>query len=140
MRLIRTEIDIDAPPAMVWDVLTDVAAYGEWNPHVRSVRGDLRVGESLDILVRRAGTRDRWMSVTVTSLAPAKTLEWVGRVGGPWLFEGRHTLTLEPLDGDRTHLVNSERLSGLFVPLVVTSAPERDYEAMNRALKARVEG
>ena len=31
---IHTQIDIGAPIGTVWDVLTDLAAYREWNPFV----------------------------------------------------------------------------------------------------------
>jgi hypothetical protein len=31
---VNVEIDIDAVPAQVWDVLTNFAAYSIWNPYV----------------------------------------------------------------------------------------------------------
>lgn len=138
MRHIRTEIEIDAPPAAVWAALTDVDAYEAWNPHVVAARGDLAVGSTLDITVAREGTRDRSMTVTVTDLDPERRLAWVGRLRSPLLFEGRHVFELEPLDGDRTRLVNREEVRGVLAGLVVTDAPEVDYEKMNAALNARV--
>lgn len=136
---IYTEIEVDAPPAAVWAQLTDLDAYGAWNPHVVAARGDLAVGSALDITVAREGTRDRSMTVTVTDLDSERRLAWVGRLGSPLLFEGRHVFELAPLDGDRTRLVNREEIRGLLAGMVVTDDPAVDYEKMNAALKARVE-
>jgi uncharacterized protein YndB with AHSA1/START domain len=32
VRELRSEIEIDAPPERVWAVVTEFAAYPEWNP------------------------------------------------------------------------------------------------------------
>jgi uncharacterized protein YndB with AHSA1/START domain len=32
MRELRDEIEIEATPERVWEILTDFAAYPEWNP------------------------------------------------------------------------------------------------------------
>jgi hypothetical protein len=139
MREIRTEIDIDAPPAAVWAVLTDLESYPEWNPHVVAASGVIELGSTLDITVRRAGTRDRSMSVTVTELFPDLRLVWVGTLLAGAVFEGRHVFELEPLDGERTRLVNREEVRGVLAGLVTTDEPEVDYAKMNQALKRRVE-
>ena len=44
-RELNTQIDIDAPVERVWSVLTDFAAYPEWNPFILSAEGSLAVGE-----------------------------------------------------------------------------------------------
>jgi uncharacterized protein YndB with AHSA1/START domain len=44
---ISTTVDIDAPKQLVWDVLTDFAAYHEWNPDI-SIEGSARVGTNRD--------------------------------------------------------------------------------------------
>lgn len=139
MRTIDTSIDIDAPPSVVWDHLADLDSYPEWNPHVTAAEGDLREGATLHNRVERAGAKPREMRVTVTDVDPGRRLEWVGTAGFRWLFEGRHIMELEPLEGDRTRLHNREEVSGLLGPFVVTDEPERDYEGMNEALKERVE-
>ena len=140
MQRIVTQIDIDASPAAVWTQLTDFQAYPEWNPHVVSAAGDLREGATLDIVVSRAGQRDRGMAVRITTIEPGRRLAWVGRFGHRALFEGEHTFELVALEGGRTRLHNVETVSGLLAGFVTADEPEREYEAMNRALKARVEG
>lgn len=139
MREIRTEIEIDAAPELVWEVLADLDSYGEWNPHVTHARGDLREGESIEITVDRIGDKPRTMTVRVSAVDPPRRFQWVGTVGSKWLFEGQHTFDLHSLDDGRSLIVNHEQVSGLLTPLVLSENPERDYERMNRALKDRVE-
>ena len=79
------------------------------------------------------------MTVTVTECDRYRRLRWVGHAVHPLLFEGEHTFELELLSEQRTRFYNTERLSGLLVPFVVSDDAERDYEAMNRALCERAE-
>ena len=46
---LQAEIEIDAPPERVWQVLTDFAAYSEWNPFVLSVVGQLKEHSTVTI-------------------------------------------------------------------------------------------
>jgi uncharacterized protein YndB with AHSA1/START domain len=45
----ESEREIEAPPDVVWRVLTDFAAYPEWNPFIVRIGGDLTVGQVLDL-------------------------------------------------------------------------------------------
>ncbi|MFC6726810.1 SRPBCC family protein, partial [Halobium palmae] len=137
MREIRTDIEIDAPPRIVWDVLTDLDAYGEWNPQTTSASGVVGEGETIDITVEPAGRRPVSMSPRVTAVVPRRRLEWVGTVVHPRLFEARHEFELEPLHDGGTRLYNDERIHGLLARFVVDDGTIRDYEAMNRALAER---
>jgi hypothetical protein len=138
MRHIRTEREIDAPPAAVWAVLTDLPAYPAWNPHVVAAEGDLREGARLDIRVRTGDGHPRAMRVTVERVDPERTLSWVGTVVGSGVFEARHTFELHPLAGDRTRLVNREDLTGVLVGVVVPEDASLSYGAANEALAERV--
>ena len=44
---LHTEIDIDATPEVVWQVLTELDRYPEWNPFITSSVGEPEVGEKL---------------------------------------------------------------------------------------------
>jgi hypothetical protein len=136
---INTTIDIDAPPEAVWRVLTDTASYPEWNPHLPRIEGELAEGERVRLTVRQSG-RENTIGVRVTEYGAPRRLEWVGRLGAPFVFEGTHAFELEPLDGGaRTRFSNTEASRGLLVPLVVKGDAREAYEAMNAALKERVE-
>ena len=43
---VRTEIEIEAPANIVWQILTDFERYDEWNPFIRLIDGRLKVGEN----------------------------------------------------------------------------------------------
>jgi hypothetical protein len=68
-------------------------------------------------------------------------LRWLGRLVLPGVFDGEHVLQIEPMDGDRSRFVQSERFSGLLVGVVkgMLAKTEAGFEQMNVALKARVE-
>ncbi len=41
---IHAELDIEASPERVWEVLTDFASFPEWNPFIRDASGGLKSG------------------------------------------------------------------------------------------------
>jgi hypothetical protein len=57
------------------------------------------------------------------------------------IFDGEHSLRIEPLNGGRSRFVQSERFSGLLVGLVkgTLAKTEAGFERMNIAFKARLE-
>ncbi|GAA5052398.1 SRPBCC family protein [Haladaptatus pallidirubidus] len=140
-KTIRTEIEIDASPATVWKILTNLDSYQEWNPHITEASGDLKEQATIEIHVQGTESSSRMvtMTVTVTDIEPRRTLRWVGSLYFSWIFEGRHTFHLEPLDDDCTRFINHERRSGILAPLVTDDNSWRAYEEMNRALAERAE-
>jgi hypothetical protein len=140
-KTIRTEIEIDAAPATIWEILTDLDSYQEWNPHITEASGDLQEQATIEIHVQGTESRSRMvtMTATVTDIEPGRTLQWIGSLFFSWIFEGRHTFYLEPLDNDRTRFSNHEHRSGLLAPLVTDDNSWRAYEEMNRALAERAE-
>lgn len=140
MRL-HTEIDIDAAPAVVWDVLTDLEHYADWNPFVVRAEGSVAVGARLVVRLQPPGGRATTFRPTVTVVEPVRTFEWLGRVGVPGIFDGRHRFEVQPLRSG-TRLVHSERFTGLAAPLLARAlerSTRAGFEALNRALKQRAE-
>jgi hypothetical protein len=85
-------IDIDAPPAVVHRVMTDVERWHEWTPSIISIRlvepGPLRVGSSAWVRQPKLPPA-RW---TVTELQEGRGFTWVSR-GPGILVTGRHVVT-----------------------------------------------
>lgn len=139
---LHTEITIDAPTDVVWDVLTDLDSYSEWNPFVVESSGRVVVGERLVNRLRPPGGRAMTFKPTVTEVEPDRTFEWLGRLGLPGLFDGRHRFELTPTATGGTTFSHSEEFDGLLVRAMRSSLDSNTragFEAMNGALKERAE-
>ena len=109
MRELRREIDIDAPPAAVWAVLTDTRSYSEWNPFMPHLAGELREGAKLEVRIEPPGGRAMTFKPTVLAVEPDRELRWRGRLLVPGIFDGEHILHIEPLDQARSRFTQAER-------------------------------
>ena len=138
---LRTDIEIDAPPETVWAVLTDLVSYSEWNPFVVSSQGIPAVGERLTNRLQPPGGRAMTFRPTVTVVETGQVFEWLGRLGFPGVFDGRHRFEIEPTPtGSR--FTQSEAFSGVLVRFMRKSLDTQTlqgFRAMNSALKSRAE-
>ena len=140
---IRTEIGIAASPERVWEILTDFPAYGDWNPFVRSVKGEAKKGAQLEVRMQPSGGKSMTFRPTVLAADEGRELRWLGRVLLPGIFDGEHRFVIESLEGGRVLLHQSEQFRGLLVPLFRSSLDRdtrRGFEEMNVALRERAEG
>lgn len=136
--IITDTIQIQAPPAHVWDVTTDVEAWPNWAPTFLSVRredqGPFEVGSSA--LIRQPGLPEaRW---TVTSLKPGESFAWETRVRGIH-FIGTHQI--QPVGAGTESTLQIELrgfLAWLVAPLLLFAA-QRSLRQENVSLKARCE-
>lgn len=141
VRSISSAIEIDAPPEAVWRELADTGSYGDWNPFVRRLDGELTAGARLEVEITPPEGRAMTFRPKVLAAKPGRELRWRGHLLVPGLFDGEHSFVIEPLGEGRSRLTQSERFSGLLVrPLGGgLGKTERGFEAMNLALKARAE-
>jgi hypothetical protein len=141
---IEVAIDIAAPPERVWAIVADLARYREWNPFIPSASGQVQVGARLELEIRPDGGRSMRFRPTVIVADAGHELRWLGRVGLPGLFDGTHTLRVEPNGQGGSRFVEHESFRGILVPLVwrgnLRRGTERGFAQMAAALKARAEG
>lgn len=140
-REIETRIEIDAPAARVWELLTDFELMPSWNPFIVAISGELREGGRLEVKIAPPGKAAMRFAPIVLAARPARELRWLGSVLVRGVFDGEHYFLLEPLDENRTRLTHGEIFSGLLVGLLGAMLPatRRGFEAMNAALKAQAE-
>jgi|ERR1017187_1790991 hypothetical protein len=142
MKEIHTEIEIQAPAERVWAILTDFAAYSEWNPFVRRAEGEANVGTKLHLFIQPSGGKGLTFRPTVLVADPNRELRWLGRLWVTGLFDGEHSFSIEPLGEGRLRFVQRERFGGLLLPLLskmLDRDTRRGFEDMNLALKLRAE-
>jgi hypothetical protein len=142
MRELRAAIDIQATPDRVWEILTDFPAYPEWNPFITSIAGEPTPGSTLEVRIAPPGATPRTFKPRVLVAEPGRELRWLGRLLTAGVFDGEHSLRIEPIDDSRAHFVQTERFRGVLVPLFGSTLEKtaRGFTAMNEALKRRAEG
>lgn len=147
----RAAAEIDAPLALVWAVMMDVAAYGEWNPFCFKVEAPSppAVGDPIRLHVRWANGKTATSPERISAVEPPADVDGTARAMLAYVYEGlpatlglvRGTrfqrLSQEP--GGPTRYDTVEEFSG---PLVRFAGPERVREGFQRhadALKERAE-
>jgi hypothetical protein len=142
MKEMQSEIEIGASAGSVWGILTDFASYPEWNPFIRRISGEPKVGERLEVRLEPPGSRGITLKPTVLNAEPEHELRWLGHLLVSGLFDGEHILAIQQLDENRVRFIQRETFGGLLVPLFARSLDKgtrRGFEEMNRALKERAE-
>ena len=72
----------------------------------------------------------------VTAVEQYRYIEWLGRLGLPGIFDGRHSFALTPMAGSRTLIQQSETFTGAMVPFTgsLLTRTRAGFVAMNEAL------
>lgn len=133
--------EIDAPPHAVWEALTDLPAFRAWNPFICRASGSTALGGTVHVRVRPSLPLRLPFRATIVERTEDRALRWQGHVGARWLAAGDHVFTLEPLAGNRTRFVQSEKFTGVLPRLagkLLARETRRGFAAMNRALADRV--
>jgi hypothetical protein len=139
MREIHSELIIPASAERVWHVLTDFAAYPQWNKLMPEANGELRVGNQLRVRIA-LGKRSLLIKPTLLRVEPNRALVWRGSLPIPGLFAGEHAFEIIPETPNQVRFHHWERFSGALVPLIgmVLKQLKRAYERFNVALERRV--
>src|SRR6187401_3031320 len=93
---IRTEIEISATPAEVWAELVEFPRYPEWNPFIVSLRGETKVGTSLEVTMSLPDSnKEHTFRPRLVKCEEAAELRWLGHLWMKGLFDGEHFFRLE---------------------------------------------
>ena len=141
VRSVITIVDIDTPGDRVWQMLTDLNDYRNWNPFLTSASGTVAPGSTITITAK-VGKRTITFHPRISVVEPRKKLVWVGRLLSSELFEGKHEFDVIEIDQSHTRVIQSEHFRGILVAaLWRRSSPAllEGFRAMNDALKHRCE-
>lgn len=139
---LSTEVEIAAPASVVWEELTNGADYPKWNPFVKYLSGDLKVGEYIDVTIQSEGNAPMDFTPEVLVADKDAELRWVGKLGFRGVFDGEHYFILEQTNEGTTILRHGENFRGILAyPLIalIGADTKSGFEAMNQALKSRAE-
>lgn len=139
MKQYHTDIAIQAPVNIVWQILTTFEDYPFWNPLVTDAKGTLQLGSQIEVFIKPLNERFR---PTLTVIKPQKEMRWVGTRLHPWILAGEHYYRLEPTTDQSTQLFHGEQFTGIlshFIHQSQLDKMEAEFHAHNQALKVRVE-
>ncbi|MCC6278637.1 MAG: SRPBCC domain-containing protein [Oligoflexia bacterium] len=140
---VETSIEIRAPAEQVWQELMDFQSFHEWNPLFTLIEGDMRIGGRLVETINLFGGRPvRWAS-RIIHLEPPHKFAWRGHVWFKQFGEGEHHYQVTPLSDQHCRFDHWEYFFGIVPNLlgpVFTYVAKKKFEAMNQAMKMRVEG
>lgn len=138
---IITEIIIDAPAAKVWNILTDLDRYPDWNPFIIQAIGRLVPGTRLTNTLRN-GEKNFVFKPTVLKVEPGHYFDWIGRLFLPGIFDGHHFFRIDPVNDRQVKLIQGEYFSGLLSGMLLRKIGEEtrnNFVRMNQAVKQRAE-
>lgn len=138
---IITEIIIDAPAGKVWNILTDLDRYPDWNPFIIHASGQLVPGKKLTNTLRNGG-KNFVFKPTVLKVEPGHYFDWMGHLFLPGIFDGHHFFRIEPVNDRQVKLIQGEYFSGLLSGMLLKKIGEEtrnNFVRMNQAVKQRAE-
>ena len=141
MKELCTEIEIQATPEKVWQVLTSFDQYPQWNPFIHHAIGKAKLGEKVDISIN-SGSKEMTLHCVVVKEEPNKELRWKYHVALPFLFSGEHSFIIEQVEDNKVRFIDREIFNGLLVSSQakdINTNSRQGFGAMDKALKKRAE-
>lgn len=132
------DVEVDAPPAGVWDVLADFAAHQEWSPTFRLRGRSADEGSRVTVIAKVLPGPPLVLPAIVLRSERGRVLSWGGRI--PGLMRLAHSFELEAV-GDRTRVVHQEVFDGPGAAALklVEGRLHAEYTQMSHRLRDRTE-
>ena len=139
---IKTEIIINSSPEKIWAILIDFKSYPTWNPFIKSIEGELVVGNKITARIEPPEASGMTFKPKVLTLITNKEFSWLGHLLFPGLFDGEHKFELINNSDGTTTFIQSEKFKGILVALftkMLDRATVNGFKLMNEQLKALAE-
>jgi len=141
MREIKTEIIINSNPNKVWDVLTNFDKNSEWNPFIKSISGNKKVGEQIIVRMQPPESKSMTFKPVISKFEKNKEFCWKGKLFFKGLFDGEHYFKLSDNKNGSTTFTHGENFGGILVGLLGKTLKNTKvgFELMNDAIKKESE-
>ena len=138
---VEHRIGVSRPAAQVWAVLSDLAAWKDWNPMYPEVSGRLLISAPLT-LTEKVGDRTETYAATVAEWVPPTQLIWTRKTHLGLVRHVRY-IEMEVLSETGCIFSNGELFEGPLAEALVGEGRRKKLRAAYRgfceAMKARVE-
>ena len=139
---VEHRMGVPAPSTVIWDVLSDLGRWSEWNPVYPEVSGLLRIGQTLTIRETFPGVEPRVITPTVIDWVPNEQILWLTKEAGGLVKRIRYIEIEHLTDEDKNcYLSNGEVFDGLLGPRQGKKHRRKlraGFEALNQAVAERV--
>lgn len=135
---IKTEIVINQTPEKVWAIFTNFENYSNWNPFIKSIKGEVKVGNKISARIEPPEAKGMTFNPKILTSTTNKELSWLGHLLFKGLFDGEHKFELRDNGDGTTTFIQSEKFKGILVPLfkkMLDNNTKKGFEQMNEKLK-----
>lgn len=136
---ITTQILIRSTPEKIWNILTAIENYPNWNPFITSIQGEIKEGKKISISIKPPNGNKINFKPTIISIKNNKELSWFGTVIFKGIFDGKHKFELIDNKNGTTTFIHSEKFRGIFVWLFDVRKTTNGFNEMNKKLKELAE-
>ena len=142
MKVINTEIQIEASKDKVWKIICDLPGWSQWNPIVNKIEGELSVGSTLSITMSNSKGKDaQKYKGTITTFEKEKQFIFIAKMMANFLFSVERVIEIKE-SRKGTLLTQIENYKGIMVTLFwgkLDTMARKMLNAMNKALKEKAE-
>lgn len=138
---IEHRIGVKASADVIWEIISDLESWAEWNPLYPKASGVLRIGAPLELILALPGKPSRPIRPTVLDWVPREQIHWKDSVMGGIVNTVRY-IEIEALSETGCVFSNGEIYVGMLAPQVVASRKRilrQGFAAMGEALRERAE-
>ena len=137
-------IEIDAPAGIVWEILTDLPRYSEWNPFCVRADSTLEMGAPIRMTLVNYANPGQLAPNTeyVCAFEPERLLSWELPDDPAWPYPARRDQVITPLGPDRCRYLSTDAFhgpNGIHVMRFAGPWVTRAFNDTARALKLRAE-
>ena len=134
---IEHQIGVQAPAAVVWEIVHDLERWAEWNPLYTQASGVIRIGETLKLKLELPDQPPRDLEAVVIDWTPDEAIHWkTSNVAG--LVRTIRYLEIEAKSETGCIFSNGEIFQGLLGPRIakpLRSSLKRGFAALGEAVR-----
>ncbi|MFA7261853.1 MAG: SRPBCC domain-containing protein [Caulobacter sp.] len=138
---LERRIGIQAPDEIVWEILSDIPGWADWNPIYPKAQGEIRIGNRWTVDLALPGQAPRTINPVILDWAPYDHIHWRLDLLRGWARTVRF-LEIEKMGPENSIFSNGEIFDGLLGPAIARRLRRpiiEGFEALNAVLKERSE-
>jgi hypothetical protein len=138
---VEHRVGVQAPASVIWEIISDVAAWPQWSGIYPRAAGKIGFHEKLSLTLALPGAKPRELTPVVFDWAPDEAIHWRTRYFRGFAWSVRF-LEIEAMHDHGCVFNNGEIYGGLLEPEAfrpIKSALKAGYAAFGEALKERAE-